>query len=108
MKLPLLAAISACVYPIPAVAGMVRFKRLSNAMKVFLLFCVLACAEIGGELLLGRKRMNNTYLSNYSFLMEPVFVFTVYFLSMESKRTKQIISTLAFFFVSLDGRQNIF
>ena len=101
MKAPLIALIAASSYIVPAIAGILRFKRLNNAMKVFLLFCFFACVEIGGEYELGRKHINNTFLSNYSLLIESAFIFTVYFLSIATKKIKQIISTLALIFLFL-------
>ena len=103
-----MAFIAFSSYPIPAIAGIVRFKRLTDAMKVFFLFCLFTCVEIGGEYVLSRNHMNNTFFSNYFFLIESAFIFIVYFFSIESKRIKQIISMLALlFFLYLDHRQNI-
>ena len=101
MAFPFIAYISSSSYVIPVIAGITRFKRLNNAMKVFLLFCVSTCAEIGGEYVLSRNHTNNAFLSNYFVLLESAFIFTVYFLSVRSKRTKQVISILAVFFLAL-------
>jgi hypothetical protein len=101
MKLPVLAVVAAFSFPIPVIAGIVRFKRLSTAMRVFLLFCIFALAEIVGEYVLGRKNINNTFLSNYSFLIETAFIVTVYLLSVESKKVKQIIVVSALLFLCI-------
>src|SRR5208283_163223 len=101
MELPVIAIVAGCSFPIPVIAGIVRFKRLCNAMKVFLLFCIITCTEIVGEYVLGRKHINNTFLSNYSFLIESACIVKVYLLSVESKKVKQIIFALALLFLCI-------
>ncbi|MGA9407839.1 MAG: hypothetical protein WBW71_11975 [Bacteroidota bacterium] len=85
-------------YPIPVVAGIARFKRLTDAMKVLFLFCLFSCLVAGAECVLSLNHMNNTFLSNYSFLIESAFIFVIYFFSIDSKRIKQINSVLAALF----------
>ena len=99
MQLPVTAIVACCSFPIPVIAGIVRFKRLNGAMKVFLLLCIITCAEVVGEYVLGQKHINNTFLSNYSFLIESVCIVIVYLLSVESKKVKQIICALALLFL---------
>jgi len=101
METPAIAYVSCYSSVIPTIAGIVRLKRLNNAMKIFLLFCIFTCAEIGEEYALGHKHVNNAFLSNYSDLSDSAFIFTVYFFSIESKRIKQIISTLAVLFLCI-------
>ncbi len=101
MELPVIAIVAGYSFTIPVIAGIVRFKHLSNAMKVFLLFCIITCAEVVGEYVLGRKHINNTFLSNYSFLIESAIIVTVYLLSVESKKVKQIIFALALLFLCI-------
>ncbi len=99
MKIPVIAYVSASSFVLPAVAGMVRYNRLNIAMKVFLFFCLFACLELGGELVLGLKRINNTFLPNYSLLGESAFIAVFYLLSVENKKVRQSISALGMLFL---------
>ena len=101
MKVPLIYYVANSSYAIPALAGIVRYKRLSTAMRVFLLFCFLGCLDLSAEIMLGRKNVNNAFLSNYFVLAESAFIFTVYFLSIQSKKARQVISALSFLFLSI-------
>jgi len=101
MKFPVIGYVASSSYLIPAIAGMVRFNRLNNAMKVFLLFCCFGCIDIGEEIVLSHKHMNSAFLANYFILGESAFIFTVYFFSIGSKRIKQMISTLAVLFLCI-------
>ncbi len=98
METPVIAFVAMYSYLIPAIAGIVRFRRLSNAMLVFLLFCIFACSDVGEGYTLAHNHVHNAFLSNYYILGESAFIFAVYFLSIESKKIRQIISTLAFLF----------
>jgi hypothetical protein len=99
MEIPWMAHVTSSSFLLPVIAGIARFKRLSIAMKIFLLFCFSTCTEIAGEYVLSWKHINNSFLSNYDSLLESAFIFTVYFLSIKNIRTKQIISALAVFFL---------
>ncbi|MGA7161372.1 MAG: hypothetical protein WBZ48_10245 [Bacteroidota bacterium] len=101
MRIPVIAYIAAVSYSIPTIAGSFRFKHLSNAMKALLLFCFFSCVEVGVEYVLGRKHINNSFLSNYSNLIEPSLISAVYFLSVKNKMTKDVILLLAFLFLSV-------
>ena len=101
MELPLIGYIANASYLIAAIAGIIRFKHLSDAMKVLFLFCFFGCVDIIIEILLARKRTNNSFLANYFVLGECAFIFTVYFFSIGSKKTRQIISILAFLFLCI-------
>jgi hypothetical protein len=101
MELPVIGYVADFSFVIPAIAGIIRFKHLSNAMKVFLLFCSFACVDVAGEMVLSHKNTNNAFLANYFVLGECAFIFTVYFFSIGSKKIKQIISSLAFLFLCI-------
>jgi len=108
MELPLIGYIANASYLIAAIAGIIRFRHLSDAMKVFFLFCFYGCVDIIIEILLARKHTNNSFLANYFVLGECAFIFTVYFFSIGSKKTKQIISILAFLFLCIWTGDKIF
>ncbi|MGA7160861.1 MAG: hypothetical protein WBZ48_07655 [Bacteroidota bacterium] len=101
MKVPFIYYLANSSYAIPAIAGIVRYKRMGKAMRIFLLFCLLGCLDISAEIMLGKKNINNAFLSNYFVLAESAFIFTVYFFSIKSQRARQIISALAFLFLSI-------
>jgi hypothetical protein len=99
MKIPALAFISSLTYLIPAIAGIWRFKRLERPMKMFLLLCVWSCIEATAEYILGMKHINNSFLINYYFLIDSLFLSVVYSYSIEDKRTKRTILVLAILFI---------
>ncbi len=101
MKIPAIAYVSAALYTIPAIAGILRFRRLNNAMKVFLLLSLFSCVEISIEYVLGRNHINNASLSNDSYPIESAFICAVYILSAGRKTIKQIISMLALLYFAI-------
>jgi hypothetical protein len=96
MKTPVLAFISSLTYLIPAIAGIWRFKRLERPMKVFLLLCVWSCIETTAEYILSLRHINNSFLINYYFLIDSLFLSILYSYATEDKRTKR-----SFFFLTL-------
>ena len=101
MKLPVIVYFVNASSLFAAIAGIVRFRRLNNAMKVFSIFCGLTCLMEIFELILNRKHINNTFISNYYVLVEVIFVSVVYLLSLGNKRMQRIISALALLFLCI-------
>lgn len=101
MKIPTLAIIAAITYLIPLIAGMSRFKWLNRTMRVFLLLCLCSCLEVFSEYILSVKKINNLFLINYYFLLDDLFLSVVYSLSIEERKTKWIILTLALLFACI-------
>ena len=99
MKLPVIVYFVNASSLFAAIAGIVRYKRLNNAMKVFSVFCVLTCLMEIFELILNRKHINNTFISNYYVLVEVIFVSIVYLISLGNKRMQRIISALTLLFL---------
>ena len=99
MKIPALAHISTLTYLIPLLAGIWQFKRLDRPMKMFFLLCVLSLIEVTAEYILSVKHINNSFLINYYFLIDSLFLSVVYLYSIEDKRTKRIILILAILFI---------
>ena len=101
MKLPVIVYFVNDSSLFAAIAGIVRYKRLNNAMKVFSVFCVLTCLMEIFELILNRKHINNTFISNYYVPAEMIFISFVYLLSLANKRMQRIISALALLFLCI-------
>jgi hypothetical protein len=101
MKLPVIVYFVNASSLFAAIAGIVRYKRLNNAMKVFSVFCVLTCLMEIFELILNRKHINNTFISNYYVPAEMIFISFVYLLSLANKRMQRIISALALLFMCI-------
>ena len=99
MKIPVLAHISALTYLIPVLAGTWQFKRLDYPMKIFFLLCVLSLIGVAIEYILSIKHINNSFLINYYFLLDSLFLSVVYSYSIEDKRTKRIILILTMLFI---------
>lgn len=93
--------IAAITYLIPLIAGMSRFKWLNRTMRVFLLLCLCSCLEVFSEYILSVKKINNLFLINYYFLLDDLFLSVVYSFSIEEKKTKRIILTLALLFTCI-------
>ena len=99
MKLPVIVYFVNASYLFTAIAGIVRYKRLNNAMKVFSIFCGLTCLMEIFELILSRKHINNTFISNYYVPVELIFICTVYLLSIGNKKMQRTISALTLLFL---------
>lgn len=99
MKISTLALISALTYLIPPLAGIWRFKQLDRAMKMFFLLCACSLLEVAAEYILSVRHINNSFLINYYFLIDSLFLSVVYSYSIEDKRTKRIILILAILFI---------
>lgn len=94
----MLAHIASFSYLIPSLAGMRRFRSLDRSMKIFLLLCLWSCLEVLAEYILNVKKINNSFLINYYYLLDDLFLSIVYSFSIEDRRTKRIILTLALLF----------
>jgi hypothetical protein len=101
MKLPVIVYFVNASSLFAAIAGIIRFRRLNNAMKVFSILCGLTSLMEIFELILNRKHINNTFISNYYVLVEVIFVSIVYLLSLGNKRMQRIISALTLLFLCI-------
>ncbi|HTR82652.1 MAG TPA: hypothetical protein VMM58_13565 [Bacteroidota bacterium] len=101
-----LAAGSASLLPLSV--GIVRYKKLSTAMKVFLLFCLLTCLEIVAEFILSYRGINNLFLGNSSFPVETAFIAAVYAFALEGKKVRGVIITLGGIFLFIWTVDKIF
>ena len=81
-------------YIIPAAVGVARFNVLSPALKALLLFCLYSCFEVGMELVMSLRHMNNTFLSNLDLPFELIFIGGVYWLGVENRKLRMVIVLL--------------
>ena len=88
-------------FVLPAISGIMRYKRLDAAMKVFALLCILYFALETVEYFLAIMRINNTSESNYFVPIEVVTMCVVYVLSTQRKRIKTTLSVITAAFMCI-------
>ena len=101
MKIPVIALVAVFSFVIPAIAGLIRYKRLNTAMKIFSIFCVYSGLLELTELVLAFRHVNNTFLSKYHVVVESVFMCVVYIFAVGVKRIKRIMSLLTLLFLCI-------
>jgi len=97
--IPTFALVAIGSYFIPSGVGIARFKTCSLNIKLVIVFCCFMCSEVVVELFLSLNHINNIFLSNLSFLVEPAFLSVIYIFSVEKKRTRNLLGGLAVLFV---------
>jgi hypothetical protein len=108
MKASTLAYIASFTYLIPLLAGISRFKWLDRTMRIFLLLCVWSCLEVFAEYMVGVMKSNNASVINYSFLTDPLFLFVLYFFSIDDRKIRRNIFILALLFICTWIAEKIF
>jgi hypothetical protein len=99
MAIPVLGQIHFIGYVVPATAGIIRFPRLSRAMRILTLLCVLACIDIAAQYLVALWGMKNYFLSDYYRVIEVSLLCVVFYLSSVSKGTRIVLRVLGILFV---------
>jgi hypothetical protein len=99
MAIPVLGQIHFIGYVVPATAGIIRFPRLSRAMRILTLLCVLACIDIAAQYLVALWGMKNYFLSDYYRVIEVSLLCVVFYLSSVSKGTRKVLRVLGILFV---------
>jgi hypothetical protein len=99
MAIPVLGQIHFIGYVIPATAGIIRFPRLSRAMRILTLLCVLACIDIAAQYLVALWGMKNYFISDYYRVIEVSLLCVVFYLSTVSKGTRIVLRGLGILFV---------
>lgn len=94
-----LAYIATFTYLIPLLAGILRFKWLDRSMKIFFLLCVWSCVEVFAEYMLSVRGINNAFIINYFFLIDPLPLFVLYLFSIDDRKIRRNIFILAFLFI---------
>jgi len=94
-----LIVISSFVFPVTA--GIMRYRRLDAAMKVFALFCIFYFAVEIVEFILAIMHTNNTSESNYFVPIEVMTMCVVYVLSTKNKRIKKVLSIITAVFLCI-------
>ena len=99
MAIPVYGQIHAVSFLIPAAAGIKRFSKLSRAMRLLTVLCVLACIDIAVQLLVAWGGMRNYFLSDYYRVIEVSLLCVVFYLSTASKGTRIVLRVLGILFV---------
>lgn len=99
MAIPVFGQIHAVSFLIPAAAGIKRFSKLSRAMRLLTVLCVLACIDIAVQLLVAWGGMKNYFLSDYYRVIEVCLLCVVFYLSTVSKGTRIVLRVLGILFV---------
>jgi len=99
MAIPVFGQIHAVSFLIPAAAGIKRFSKLSRAMRLLTILCVLACIDIAVQLLVAFGGMKNYFLSDYYRVIEVTLLCVVFYLSSVSKGTRIVLRALGILFV---------
>jgi hypothetical protein len=68
MNVPIMAHVSAVSSLLPAIAGLVRYKKLNKAMRVFTIFSIVGVIHILVEFILGRLDIRNSRYASSGFL----------------------------------------
>jgi hypothetical protein len=94
-----LAHISAASNLIPAAVGIIKFRRLERGMQFLALLCVLACVQLVAENVVALIFTNNYFLVDYYTIVEFSLLAAVFYFSIDSKFSRQMIAVLfsAFF-----------
>lgn len=86
---------------LPAIVGMIRYRKIDKAMKLFAVFSVVGVLNLGLELILGMFKIRNYFLSDLYFLIEVPFIAAIYYMSIAAPFARRIlrISSLLFIIV---------
>jgi hypothetical protein len=84
---------------IPAAVGISNFRRLERGMRLLALLCVLACIQLIAENVVALVYENNYFLVDYYTIVEFSLLAAVFYFSIDSKFSRQMIAVLfsAFF-----------
>ena len=99
MAIPVLGQIHFIGYVVPATAGIIRFPRLSRAMRILTLLCVLACIDIAAQYLVALWGMKNYFLSDYYRVIEVSLLYAVFHFSLTLKRPRIVLRALGILFI---------
>jgi hypothetical protein len=98
MAIPVFGQIHGLSFLVPATTGILRFSKLDKAMRVLAVLCVLACINIGAQLLVGLWGLKNYFVSNFYRIVEVSLFCAVYFFSVGSKAVRNVLKVLAVLF----------
>ena len=92
MAIPLMGYVAAGSYVVPAAAGLIRFKALNTAMKVFAGLSVLTFLEIVAQYCVALMGHSNYYVINSYAAIECAGFLTVFILSSGTKVIRRILT----------------
>jgi hypothetical protein len=103
MPFPVFGEICLLTYVIPAVVGIIRFRKLAYPMRILSALCVVALLEIILARFVGHLRIKNYFVSEFYMVVEVTFIYAVYYLYATSLKQKLMIATpgILFFLIWL-------
>jgi hypothetical protein len=99
MSLPLFGFVTISTNLIPAGTGIARYKRLTKPMQILAILSVYACAELAVEIAAAKYLKNNSFLDDYSTLVEFSLLWGVYFFGNKSQKIKWFLVGFGVFFL---------
>jgi len=93
--------LAGCASLLPAGVGVSRFSRMSSAMKVYALLCVLSSLEIAAEFILFFFHQSGIIVSNIALGIETVFITAVYAIALDMKIVRRVMLVLGACFVGI-------
>lgn len=99
MPVPIMAHVAAGSSLLPAVVGIMRYKELDRAMKLFTVFCALGVLNLALELVLALLGIRNYFLSDLYLLVEVPFIALIYHRSIGKSSTTRICQVLTLVFI---------
>ncbi len=83
----------------PLIVGLVRYRNLDRAMKLFTVFCALGVLNILLEFLLSLLSIRNYFLSDVYFLIEVPFIALIYRGFITRPSTRRILTAFTVLFI---------
>jgi hypothetical protein len=88
MSIPVLGYVYFGVSFVPAVVGLVRYRKMPAPMRVLTMLCVLSVLNTVTAFVLARMKINNQVMANVYVPVELILITAVYFLSTVAGRFK--------------------
>ena len=107
MTIPVLGQIYALSLFVPATVGVTRFARLSRAMQILAVLCVLSGLDVAAQLFLGLKNVKNYFISDYYRAVETSLLCAVFYYSVAPKKVRSVLRGLGILFVVIWGADMI-
>ena len=98
MPIPVFLYVSIVTFLIPAVVGLIRFKKLMFPMRLLSVLCVLALIEAWFGLYVGHLKIRNYFVSDFYVAAESSFIFAIYYVSVAPGKKKLTIAALGVLF----------
>jgi hypothetical protein len=86
---------------VPAIAGIIRYRRLGRVMKLFVVFCVILALSFVVEFLFGLFRLKNYFISDIYHLGEVPLMALIYYRSTARESTRNILRACTAVFLAV-------